>query len=72
MKGDNGNVVIYIHGYKIDFEKSCRRSAVFQRALGLQDRLLLFSWPADGNMLKYTWDEADLIWSVPLSGPVYR
>jgi len=65
LEGDNGNVVIYIHGYKIDFEKSCRRSAVFQRALGLHDRLLLFSWPADGNMLKYTWDEADLIWSVP-------
>jgi esterase/lipase superfamily enzyme len=65
LEGDNGNVVIYIHGYKIDFEKSCRRSAVFQRALGLHDRLLLFSWPADGNMLKYTWDEADLTWSVP-------
>jgi len=62
---DNGNVVIYIHGYNIDFEKSCRRSAVLQRALGLHDRLLLFSWPADGNVLKYTWDEADLVWSVP-------
>jgi len=62
---DNGNIVIYIHGYNIDFEKSCRRSALFQRALGLDDRLLLFSWPADGNMLKYTWDEADLVWSVP-------
>ena len=62
---NNGNIVIYIHGYNIDFEKSCRRSALFQRALGLQDRLLLFSWPSDGNMLKYTWDEADLVWSVP-------
>jgi len=62
---DNGNIIVYIHGYNIDFEKSCRRSAVFQRALGLDDRLLLFSWPADGNMLKYTWDEADLVWSVP-------
>jgi esterase/lipase superfamily enzyme len=63
--GRNGNLVIYIHGYNIDFEKGCRRSALFQRVLGLQDRLLLFSWPADGNMLKYTWDEADLVWSVP-------
>lgn len=62
---DTGNLVLYIHGYNIDFEKSCQRSALFQRALGLQDRLVLFSWPADGNMLKYTWDEADLVWSVP-------
>jgi len=62
---DNGNLVLYVHGYNIDFEKSCRRSGIFQKSLGLQDRLLLFSWPADGNMLKYTWDEADLVWSVP-------
>jgi esterase/lipase superfamily enzyme len=62
---DNGNIVIYLHGYNIDFEKSCRRSALFQRAIGLHNRLLLFSWPADGNMLKYTWDESDLVWSVP-------
>lgn len=63
-KHDNGNNVVYIHGYSIDFERSCKRSAIFQRALGLDDRLLLFSWPADGNMLKYTWDESDLVWSV--------
>jgi len=62
---DYGNTVVYTHGYNIDFEKGCRRAAIFQKALGLHDRLLYFSWPADGNMLKYTWDEADLSWSVP-------
>lgn len=62
---DQGNLILYIHGYNIDFEKSCRRGALLNRALGLEERLLLFSWPADGNMLKYTWDEADLVWSVP-------
>jgi esterase/lipase superfamily enzyme len=62
---DHGNLLLYIHGYNIDFEKSCRRGALLKRALGLEERLLLFSWPADGNMLKYTWDEADLDWSVP-------
>lgn len=62
---DDGNIVVYIHGYNIDFEKGCRHSAVLQRSLGLHDQLLLFSWPADGNMLKYTRDEADLVWSVP-------
>ena len=67
-KKNIGNIVIYLHGYNIDFEKSCRRSALFQQALGLHDRLLLFSWPAEGNMLKYTWDEADLVWSVPHIG----
>lgn len=69
---DDGNVVVYIHGYNIDFEKGCRHSAVLQRSLGLHDRLLLFSWPADGNMLKYTWDEADLVWSVPFMADFFE
>jgi esterase/lipase superfamily enzyme len=62
---DDGNIVLYIHGYNIGFEKSCRNAAIFQRALNLHDRLFLFSWPADGNFLKYPYDEADLVWSVP-------
>lgn len=64
-KNNLGNIVFYIHGYNVGFEKSCRRAALFQRALNPRHRLVLFSWPADGNVLKYTWDEADLVWSVP-------
>jgi len=59
-----GNIVIYIHGYNIGFEKGCRHAAIFQRALNERHRVALFSWPADGDLLKYTRDEADLAWSV--------
>ena len=69
---DGGNTVVYVHGYNIDFEKGCRHSAVLQRSLGLNDRLLLFSWPADGNVLKYTWDEADLVWSAPFMADFFE
>lgn len=62
---NDGNVVLYIHGYKIGFEKSCHRAAIFQRALDLHDRLVLFSWPADGTLIKYNWDVSDMLWSVP-------
>ena len=62
---NDGNIVLYLHGYNIGFDKSCRRAAMFQRSLNLHDRMILFSWPADGNFLKYTYDEADLVWSVP-------
>ena len=58
------NIVLYIHGYNIGFEKSCRRASVFQRNLDLRHRMLLFSWPANGNVINYTLDEADLAWSV--------
>ena len=61
---NKGNIVVYVHGYNIGFEKSCRRASIFQRNLNLHDRLILFSWPADGNVLNYTLDEADLTWSI--------
>ncbi len=61
----SGKVVLYVHGYNVGFEKSCRRAAILQRSLNPDHRLLLFSWPADGNLLSYTRDESDLVWSVP-------
>ena len=70
--GQNKNIVVYLHGYNVGFGKSCRQAAMFQRSLGLNDRLLLFSWPADGNFLKYTWDEADLVWSVSYLSKVVK
>ena len=64
-RNNTGKIVFYTHGYNVGFEKSCRRASILQRGLNAQDRLLLFSWPADGNLLSYTRDEADLVWSVP-------
>jgi len=61
----SARIVFYIHGYNVGFEKSCRRAAIFQRFSLPRHRLLLFSWPADGNLLAYTRDEADLMWSLP-------
>jgi len=60
-----GQLVCYVHGYNIGFEKGLRQAAIFQRALDPGRRLILFSWPADGDLLKYTRDMADLEWSVP-------
>lgn len=57
-------LVVYVHGYNIGFVKSCRDAALFQRSQGLNGGLVLFSWPADGNVLNYTLDESDLAWSV--------
>lgn len=54
----------YTHGFNIDFEKGCRRAALFQQSYALKHQFLFFSWPSDGNILNYTHDEADLYWSV--------
>lgn len=56
---------LYVHGYLIGFEKGCRRSALFQQNAGLDENLLWFTWPSDGDVARYTVDESDLYWSVP-------
>ncbi|MEA1889138.1 MAG: alpha/beta fold hydrolase [Pseudomonadota bacterium] len=56
-------VVLFVHGYNINFVKGCSRSAVFQQTLDEHTRLLLFSWPSDGTLVSYTRDEADIEWS---------
>ena len=56
-------IAVYVHGYNIGFEKGCRRAARLQHNLGLTGRLLLFSWPADGNYLNYLRDVTDMDWS---------
>ena len=55
---------LYTHGFYIDFNRGCRRASLFQKSVGLTDRFLFFSWPSDGAILNYTYDEADLYWSV--------
>lgn len=58
-------LVVYIHGYNEDFGRSCRHAALLQQRLGLEGRLLLFSWPADRKYVTYATDAGDLAWSLP-------
>ena len=50
-----GRLVIYVHGYSESFDRSCRRAAVLQQKLRLDDRLILFSWPS-GSYVSYSGD----------------
>jgi len=58
-------VVVYFHGYYEDFERSCRRAAIFQGQLALDTGFLLFSWPANSTPFTYRDDVRDLAASVP-------
>ena len=56
--------ILYIHGYNMSFERSCKETALFEQNLGADNRVILFSWPSDGALLNYTRDEADVQWSI--------
>ena len=58
-----GLIVIYVHGYGEYFAKNCWRAALLQARLGLDDRMLLFSWPSS-SYLTYAGDAKDLEQSI--------
>jgi esterase/lipase superfamily enzyme len=61
----SGDVAVFIHGYKYDFDRSCSRAAEAQRVLEGQSTVVLFTWPSDGDATGYVSDQTDLDWSVP-------
>lgn len=58
-------IAFYIHGYKMDFDTACRRTALMQREFGSGLVLLLFAWPSQNNFALYTQDETRLKFSLP-------
>lgn len=58
-------LALFVHGYFTDFDKGCRRAALLQRNAVLEERMVWFTWPSDGDIANYVQDETDLYWSVP-------
>jgi len=65
-------IVLFVHGYAYGFARGCRRVSDLQHVLGERARVLLFSWPSDGNPLAYEGDREDLDRSVPELAKVIR
>jgi esterase/lipase superfamily enzyme len=60
----DGSAVVYVHGYNVTFEEACRDAALLQKRVGLEGRLLLFTWPANSKVSNYLRDLGDLEWTV--------
>lgn len=59
------SVVVFVHGYNYDFERTCKAAAELQRTLSGKAVVLMFSWPSNGRPTDYIPDQADVEWSVP-------
>jgi len=66
LAGSDDGAIVYVHGYNVSFERSCRDAATLQAQVGLDARLLLFSWAAEGKVASYLRDVGNMAWSVPL------
>jgi esterase/lipase superfamily enzyme len=58
------DVLLFVHGYNVDFECAARRAAQFAYDLEFQGACVLYSWPSEGATLKYTVDEDNALWTV--------
>lgn len=58
------DVLLFIHGYNVDFETAARRAAQFAYDLEFTGACVLYSWPSEGRTLKYTVDEDNALWTV--------
>ena len=53
QRGDNRDLLIYVHGANTDFDRAAAQAAQFQHFLGRDAVVMLFSWPSAGTMLRY-------------------
>jgi uncharacterized protein YjbI with pentapeptide repeats/esterase/lipase superfamily enzyme len=62
---DNGQALVFIHGYNVSFEDGARRTAQIAYDLGFDGPAILYSWASRGDPVLYTFDEATAEDTVP-------
>lgn len=56
-------LMVFIHGYNVDFESAVRRTAQLAVDLPFRGVPVCYSWPSQGSLLGYTVDENNVAWS---------
>jgi len=58
------DLLLFIHGYNVDFKTAALRAAQFAQDLEFQGLAVLYSWPSEGATMKYMVDEDNAQWTV--------
>ncbi|QTD57255.1 alpha/beta hydrolase [Parasphingorhabdus cellanae] len=62
MGNREGRVLLYVHGYRETFFTSSRDTAQIARLTNFTGPVIQYSWPSQGQFLKYTVDETNMYW----------
>lgn len=57
-----GRVLVYVHGYRESFYTSGRDSAQIARLAAFEGPIVHYSWPSQGNLVRYVADETNMYW----------
>lgn len=55
-----GRVLLYVHGYRETFETTSKDAAQIARMTGFDGPVIEYSWPSQGQVLKYAVDETNM------------
>lgn len=55
-----GRVLLYVHGYRETFETTSKDAAQIARMTGFDGPVIEYSWPSQGEVLKYAVDETNM------------
>ena len=58
-------LLVFIHGYNVDFEEAVRRTAQIAVDLPFSGVPVCYSWPSQGSLLGYSVDANNAEWTVP-------
>jgi esterase/lipase superfamily enzyme len=59
----NRKVMVFVHGYNVDFAQAVRGLAQFATDLKFDGPVLLFSWPSQNSMMGYATDANNVEWA---------
>lgn len=62
MDAKNGRVLLYVHGFRETFTSSSRDTAQMARLTNFNGPVIQYSWPSQGEFLKYAVDETNMYW----------
>lgn len=68
----HGRILLYVHGYRETFETTSKDAAQIARMTGFDGPVILYSWPSQGEVLKYVVDETNMYHDVRHFGTFLR
>src|SRR3546814_6552782 len=55
-----GRVLLYVHGYRENFNTTSKDAAQIARMTGFDGPIIEYSWPSQGKILSYVVDETNM------------
>lgn len=57
-----GRVLVYVHGYRETLFTTSRDTAQIARLTGFKGAVIQYSWPSQGDLIRYAVDETNMYW----------